>query len=310
VAVVKKIKSRALQVGAKIGIVAPASPVDTLEEINQAVSMLIEQGFPVVCGASAAPNTGDLAGTDMMRQTDLEQFWQDQSIQAIWCLRGGYGSFRLLPHLWYGLIARNPKILVGFSDITALELGIWSQVSLVTFHGPVLTGLKSEFTIKQAMKMVSGGWESTRLDWPADGLKKYIPIHSGKAQGIVLGGNLTTFNSLLGTRFLPHLDGIILFLEDIGEQAYRIDRMLSQLMISGIIDSVSAVLIGQCIPPSNQTEADLVKVFIERLSALSCPVAYGFPFGHVQEQWTVPQGVLAEVDTATGCLTLLESPVV
>lgn len=305
----KKIKSRALLVGTKIGVVAPASPVNTLEQKNQAASVLIDHGYPVVFGATTAPMMGDLAGTDIIRRTDLEQFWQDESIQAVWCLRGGYGSLRLLPHLWYGMIAKNPKIFVGFSDITALELGIWSQVNLVTFHGPVLTSLNSEFSIKQALKIMSGGWESTQLDWPDTSLKKYTPIHSGKAQGIILGGNLTTLNSLIGTRFLPNLDNVILFLEDVGEQAYQIDRMLSQLIISGIMDSVSAILIGQCIPAANQPETELERVFTERFSTLSCPVAYGFPIGHIQEQWTIPQGVSAEVDTANGSLTLLESPV-
>jgi muramoyltetrapeptide carboxypeptidase len=308
---VKKIKGRALQVGAKIGVVAPASSIKSSAELEQATSILIERGYLVELGASATPMIGDLAvrtrAADLIRQADLERFWQDDTIQAIWCLRGGYGSLRILPNLWYGLFAKKPKIIVGFSDITALEMAIWSQVNLVTFHGPVLTCLQSEFTTKQAINVLSGEWGL--LEWPLENLERYIPIHTGKAQGIILGGNLTTINSLMGTRFLPDFDGAILFLEEVGEQAYRIDRMLSQLVISGILDTVAAVIIGQCIPPTDQSEEDLIKVFTERLNVLACPVAYGFPIGHIKEQWTIPQGALAEVDITKGSLVLLENPV-
>jgi muramoyltetrapeptide carboxypeptidase len=306
----KKIKAQTLQPGAKIGVVAPASPVNSQAVIDQAVSGLTDRGYSVILGATAAPIIGDLAGSDLFRQADLEKLWQDDSVQAIWCLRGGYGSLRLLPHLRFELIAETPKILIGFSDITALELGIWSQVDLVTFHGPVLTSMGSEFTGNQAFKILSGVWETQKLDWPNDSLDKFIPIHRGKARGIILGGNLTTLSSLVGTRFLPNLDGVILFLEEVGEQGYRIDRMLSQLIISGLLNTVAAVLVGQCIPSVNQTETDLITIFIERLGELPCPSAYGFPIGHIKEQWTIPQGVVAEVDTTNGNVVLLESTVV
>jgi muramoyltetrapeptide carboxypeptidase len=304
----KKLKSPALQPGGKTGVVAPASPVISLDQINQPVSRLVDLGYLVKLGASVVPMVGDLAGADTFRQTDLEQFWQDDSIQAIWCLRGGYGSIRLLPRLWFGLIAKSPKIFIGFSDITALELGFWSQVNLITFHGPVLTNMNSQFTITQALKILVGGWQFTQLEWPEGSFDKYIPIRNGKAHGIILGGNLTTLTSLMGTRFLPDFDGVILFLEEVDEQAYRIDRMLTQLIISGYIDTVAAILVGQCIPTVNQTETDISRVFTERLSTLRCPSAYGFPIGHIQEQWTIPQGVLVEVDTANGSFILLESP--
>ncbi|HBE79405.1 MAG TPA: LD-carboxypeptidase, partial [Firmicutes bacterium] len=257
------------------------------------------------------PMTGDLAGTDYIRQTDLERFWQDETIQAIWCLRGGYGSLRILPHLWFGLMAKHPKLLIGFSDITALELGIWSQVKLITFHGPVLTAMKSEFAQTQAFATLDGGGQGhlTGLEWPGESITRYTPIRGGRAQGIMLGGNLTTLTSLLGTRFLPDFEGVILFLEEVGEPAYCIDRMLTQLAISGILNMAAAVLVGCCIPTSGETEDALIAVFHERLKALSCPSGYGFPWGHIPEQWTIPQGVLAEVDTGKGTLVWLENPV-
>lgn len=305
----RKLKSHALQPEAKIGVIAPASPLNSCQEIDQAVSYLSVRGYPVVLGVTAVPMMGYLAGSDIIRQADLEDFWQDETIQAIWCLRGGYGSGRLLSGLWYGLIAKKPKILIGFSDITALELGIWSQVNLITFHGPVLTNLNSRFTITNTFKILSGTW-SGPLEWPAGDLASYTPIRSGRACGIMLGGNLSTLCSLIGTRFLPDFDNVILFLEEIGERAYRIDRMLTQLIMSGLLDSVAAVLIGRSIPATTEVETELVEVFKERLSILPCPVAYGFPIGHNREQWTIPQGVTAEVDTEKGCLILLENPVI
>jgi muramoyltetrapeptide carboxypeptidase len=309
----KKLKCQALTAGAKIGVVAPASPVQSAEQIEQAVSRLAAGGYSVTRGVTAVPMTGDLAGTDYIRQTDLERFWQDETIQAIWCLRGGYGSLRLLPHLWFGLMAKHPKLLIGFSDITALELGIWSQVKLITFHGPVLTSMNSEFTQTQAFNnlrgMVQGQGHLTGLEWPGDSLARYIPIRGGRAQGIMLGGNLTTLTSLLGTRFLPDFEGVILFLEEVGEPAYRIDRMLTQLAMSGILNMAAAVLVGCCIPTFDETEDALVAVFREKLRVLSCPSGYGFPWGHIPNQWTIPQGVLAEVDTEKGTLVLLENPV-
>jgi muramoyltetrapeptide carboxypeptidase len=305
---VRKVKGRALGAGSKIGIVAPASPLDSMEEIAKAASKMAQHGYLPVLGATASPMDGKLAGTDIVRRADLESFWQDDSIAAIWCLRGGYGCIRILPQLWYGLFAKKPKILIGFSDITTLEMALWSQTGLVTFHGPVLASLNSEFSISQALGVLSGDWKNRQLEWPLEGPKKYLPIRSGITQGIVLGGNLTSIISLMGTRFLPSFEGVILFLEETGEQAYRVDRMLSQLLISGILHTVAAVLVGRCIPSSHQDEDELVKVFAERLGTLKCPVAYGYPIGHIAEQWTIPQGVMAEVDIDRGSLVLLEKP--
>ncbi len=305
----KKIKGKALQLGNTIGVVAPASPLHSLDDITRATSKLDEFGYSIVLGNTVIPMEGDLAGTDIIRQADLERLWQNDEIRAIWCLRGGYGSIRLLPQLWYGLFGKKPKIMIGFSDITALEMALWSEVRLVTFHGPVLTSLEGEFAINQALGILRGGRNSIELEWPPESRENYIPIYSGKAQGIILGGNLATLTSLMGTRFLPNLDGVILFLEEVGEPSYRIDRMLTQLIISGILSTVTAVVIGRCIPLPDQDENQLVKVFTERLSTLKCPVAYGFPIGHIVNPWTIPQGVMAEVDIDRGSLILLENPV-
>jgi muramoyltetrapeptide carboxypeptidase len=305
---VKKAKGKALQLGDKIGVVAPASPLHSLDEIARTTAKLEEYGYSLVLGETVVPADGDLADSDIIRRADLERLWQDDEIRAIWCLRGGYGSIRLLPQLWYGLFGKKPKILIGFSDITALEMALWSEVRLVTFHGPVLTRLESEFALRQSLEILTGKRKTGKLEWPPEGKKNYFPIHNGKAKGIILGGNLTTIISLMGTRFLPNLEGMILFIEDIGEPAYRIDRMLTQLSISGILSTVAGIIIGRCIPSEHQNENQLTKVFAQRLAGLECPAAYGFPIGHIADQWTIPQGVMAEVDIDAGNLTLLENP--
>lgn len=303
------IKGAALRAGDKIGVVAPGSPVGAGEGLAEIETALIDGGYEVVWGETARVMEGYLAGSDLTRWEDLERTWLDDSIAAIWCLRGGYGSLRLLPKLCFRLFAARPKIVMGFSDITALELGLWSQIKMVTFHGPVLTTLnKSEFSKNQAFLMLTGGFTGI-LDWPETDERHYLPIKPGKARGRILGGNLATIGSLIGTRFFPDLDGIILFLEDTGEAAYRMDRMLTQLILAGVLDSVAAVMVGRCIPVAGEREADLIKVFQERLGEVGCPSGYGFPIGHGREQWTVPQGVMAEVDMVEGRLELVEEEV-
>ncbi len=304
----KKLKSRALNPGSKIGIVAPASPVNSFTVISECIRVLENLGYHTVLGETARPLEGYLAGSDLERRADLERIWADDSIEAIWCLRGGYGSVRLLPDLYLGLIEKNPKILIGFSDITGLELGLWKQARLVTFHGPVLTALKSEFSINHAVRMLSGEAVGKALVWPDENCPGYIVFRPGRACAPLLGGNLALISSLLGTSYSPNFDGCILFLEETGEPAYRIDRMLTQLLASGALESVSGIIIGRCNPIEGKTEDDLIKVFAERLSQLECPAAYGFPIGHVPEQWTLPQGIKVEVDLGSGELALVESP--
>lgn len=304
------IKAPALKPGAEIGIVAPGSPVDSREILAVVEATLRYRGYETGWGETTRPMAGYLAGNDLTRRTDLERMWLDDSIGAIWCLRGGYGSIRLLARLQFKLLADRPKLLIGFSDITALEFGLWARLNLVTFHGPVLTALpESEFTANQAFGILSGRLSGI-LDWPETVERLYVPIQPGKVRGRILGGNLATICSLIGTGFCPVLDGVILFLEETGEAAYRIDRMLTQLILTGIADGVAAVMVGRCIPIPGQCEQDLIRVFVERLAELSCPAGYGFPIGHGKEQWTIPQGVMAEVDTRLGVLVLVEGAVV
>ena len=305
------IKAPVLKKGDSIGVVAPGSPARSMEILAETEKELRYQGYKVVWGETARVGDGYLAGSDLERRADLERLWLDDSIAAIWCLRGGYGSIRLLRRLCFRLLSLRPKIFIGFSDVTALEWGLWSQIKLMTFHGPVLTTLpESEFSKSMVFRMINGEWAGGVLEWPETEDHRYHPIKPGEARGRILGGNLATITSLIGTRFFPPLDGMILFLEETGEAAYRIDRMLTQLILSGVLEGVAAVLVGRCIPAVGEDEAEIISVFRERLGELACPSGYGFPIGHGKEQWTLPQGVTAEADLEAGSLRLLEAGVV
>jgi muramoyltetrapeptide carboxypeptidase len=304
-----KIKPQPLAPGARIGVVAPASPVEKPEAAERAMAELLAAGYQVEAGTTVRWRPGYLAGSDLERRSDLERLWADPAVAAIWCLRGGYGTLRLLPKLYYSLFAKFPKPLIGFSDITGLELALWSQIKLVTFHGPVLTTLgQNTFSAAQALRMLSGTAETAPLPWPPQEERLFVPIRTGRAMGPLLGGNLATLLALLGTRFLPNFDNAVVFVEETGEAPYRIDRMLTQLLLSGVWDNAAAVLVGRSLPPEQGKEAELIAVFAERLAQLDCPAAYGYPIGHAAHQWTLPQGIRAEVDTGCGEVCLLESP--
>ncbi len=303
-----KIKANPLPPGGTVGVTAPAGPLRSEAALELALGPLREAGFRIKLGKADRPEGGETAGSDLERLEDLERIWLDPEVDAVWCLQGDYGSLRLLPKLYYGLLAKSPKLLIGFGDITALELGLWSQTKLVSFHGPALNILaESDFSREQALAMLTGALEPGPLIWPVSD-RLYLPIRPGSARGTLLGGNLATLASLAGTRFLPALDGAVVFLEEAGEAAYRIDRWLTQLLISGLLDEAAAVLIGRSVPIPEERETELVGVYSERLAALSCPSAYGFPIGHLREQWTVPQGITVGVDTAAGEICILERP--
>lgn len=302
----KKLKSRPILPGSNIGVVAPGSPVHSETELEKALRHLTQRGYTLTLGETATPRPGYLAGADAVRQQDLEKMWLDENVAAIWSLRGGYGTLRLLDRLNYHSIFEIPKVLIGFSDITALELALWAELKLVTFHGPVLTHLESEFSQKAAWEMISGGIQPGDIIGPCVGQPSVIS-RGGSVEGILLGGNLTTICSMIGSGYLPEFKGTIMFLEEVGESAYRIDRMLTQLELNGAFNGINALIIGQCVPVEGETENDLLRVFEEKLRNLPCPVAYGFPIGHLLEQWTVPQGIRSEVDLDRGEIVVLES---
>ncbi len=289
-----------LKKGDRIGAVAPASPFDT-DRFLSGVQVLNAMGFEVVWQEGLFGREGYLAGADENRLAMLHAFFIDPEIAAVWCARGGYGSMRLLTHLDLHLMGSRPKPFIGSSDITALLNFLWQQCGIPAFHGPMIAALgdADEKTIRFLASALTG---SKPLSIQAENPETIVP---GAATGPVAGGNLSTLSHLLGTPFFPDLSGAIVFLEDIGEKPYRIDRMLTQLLYSGRLDRVAGICLGTF---SNCGDIAAVNSTIrERLQSMTVPVVSGFPAGHGMPCLTLPLGVEATLDGDNGRLCYTDS---
>jgi len=294
------IKPAALRGGDTIGIAAPSSPFDE-ESFHQGVQILESMGFRVRVSDEIFKREGYLAGSDPERAQLLMDLFEDPSVRAVFCARGGFGSMKVLPLLDFETIRKNPKILVGFSDITALSLAIYQCCQTVSLHGPLVTTLKkgSRTTLEGLKSAVSAAGPAV--------LRPSRPrvLQPGQASGPVLGGNLTTLTHLMGTPYEPSFDGALLFLEDRGEPPYRIDRMLSQLTLAGRLDTVSGILLGtfeDCGPPDK-----VYDVVTNAFSRKDLPILGGFDFGHGSENVAFPIGPEATLDTDERSLRFRES---
>ena len=294
------IKAPRLKANHTVGIIAPASPVSQ-PEILEGLKLLESFPLKIRLGGHLFDHLNYLAGPDHDRVSDLHQMFSDPSIEAIFCARGGYGSARLLNNIDFDLIRKNPKIIVGFSDLTALFIAIYKQCGLITIHGPTLSELTKNKNWPNLSRLI------TTYHRPKIFLKQGRIINKGKARGTLLGGNLSTICSLLDTPFLPSFDGVILFLEEKGESPYRLDRMLTQLLLSGRLDRLSALIIGQIVDCG---EKEIINgVLQERLDSLSIPVVTGLPVGHENENISLPLGLPAGLDTERMVLEIEESAV-
>jgi muramoyltetrapeptide carboxypeptidase len=262
---------------------------------------------------------GYLAGTDEERLTDLNDALRDSSIDAIWCIRGGYGSLRLLDQVDYAAMAERPKALIGFSDATALLNAIHRLTGVVTFHGPVARASLTAFSrlhLDRVLTTAEPAGRLGRIPLPPDVLvpqdNRIVSLSGGVAEGPLAGGNLTLLQCLIGTPYFPELAGAILFLEDVGEDLYRVDRMLAHLRLIGALRRLAGVLVGR-FTDLRRSGGDGALGFDEVLAGylepLGIPVAYGFPVGHIEAQWTLPLGVRARLDADRGEVELLEPAV-
>jgi muramoyltetrapeptide carboxypeptidase len=293
-------KGPRLQPNGTVGVIAPASPVDR-SEIAQGLKLLESFPLRIRLGTHLFDRSNYLAGSDPDRMSDLRLMFSDPDIGAIFCARGGFGSARLLSKIDFELIRENPKIIVGFSDLTALLLAIYEKSGLIPIHGPTVSDLPKNNNWCNLSKLI------TTSHRPRISLKHGRVIRNGRARGVLLGGNLSTICSLLDTPFLPSLEGVILFLEEKGESPYKVDRMVTQLLLSGRLERVAAVLIGQI---EDCGEKSLIYDLLEeRLGALTIPVVTGLPVGHGSENRALPLGIPASVDTERMILTVEESAV-
>lgn len=312
----KLIKPARIKPGATISLIAPASP-PAPEKFEKTFENLELLGFKMKLGASVYAKNGHLAGSDAERLADLHQAFSDPETDAIWCVRGGYGCTRLLDAVDYDLIRRHPKPFIGYSDVTALHLAIHGKTGLVTFHGPVgasdfpedtLHYFRSTLMEPEAPLLIAAPKPEAVLDGEA-----FMPfvIHPGIAKGVLTGGNLALLSAMTGTAFLPSFKNKLVFIEDIGEQPYRIDRMLTQLLMGTDLKQAAGIVLGvfnDCQPKSDAS-LSLRETLQDRLGGLGIPVQYGIPFGHITHMATLPYGILAELDTNTQTLRLLEKAV-
>ena len=315
------LKPRRLVPGQTIGVAAPASPPNDPEVVRFGIEIVESLGFKVKPAPHLFARSGYLAGDDATRAQDLNGLFADEEVDGIFCLRGGYGAARLLPMLDYEAIRANPKVILGYSDITSLLLAIYKRSGVVTFHGPIATQSYSPYTLVEIKKVLFQPEAPVLLGAPppfdrgegrVEKLNRITPLFPGKAQGRLLGGNLSLVTNLIGTPYLPDLAGAIVFLEDVSEPVYSIDRMLTQLWLSGNLRNAAGMVFGKFteIPGSEYAhDRILEEVLAERARELRIPAAMGLMIGHVEDQTTLPLGGLAEFDAETGRLTLLETAV-
>ncbi|PSR00542.1 MAG: LD-carboxypeptidase [Bacteroidetes bacterium QS_9_68_14] len=301
-----------LRPGATIGLIAPASDARDPDALRRGVAYLEEQGYEIVRGRSTYEPVGYLSGTDDARLGELNYFLRSDDVQALFCVRGGYGSLRLLPRLDYDAARAKPKLLAGYSDITALHMALFQRAGW-----PGVSGLmvESDFaghdehdqqpdpaTERLFWNLVEGATPAPLLGPQGETLRAE---QRGTAEGVLLGGNLSMLAKLVGTPYLPPMDGAILFVEEIGEAPYRIDGLLAQLRLAGILEKLSGLVYGQFTgtDPSPPTRP-LGDVLGEYADVVSGPVASGLVYGHVDEKSALPVGVRARLDVTDDEATL------
>lgn len=307
---------RRLSPGDTVGLVAPASATFQSVDVAIARESLEGLGLKVKVGEHVLSRHGYLSGTDKDRAADINRFFADGSVRAVLPIRGGWGSSRVLPHLDFDVIRRNPKVVLGYSDITALHLAIHAKTGLVTFHGPNGLGRWDAWSVDYLKRVLIDG-EAVTFENPkafsdrnalAQTENRVQTITPGTARGRLIGGNLTVMTSILGSTYVPSTDGAVLFLEDVGEDLYRIDRMFTQLKLAGILDRIRGFVFGTCAecgPGEGFGSLTLEEIFADHIRPLRVPAWFGAMIGHQTPQWTVPIGADAEIDATAGTIRLL-----
>ncbi len=312
-----KLKPRALKPGDTIGVVAPGSAVNSPDDYLLAEELADYLELKIRYASNVRKGSGYKTRTIAERVDDLHEVFSDKSLSGVFCLRGGYGTGQLLDYIAYGIIKKNPKVFLGYSDITALHLAINKFTGLVTFHGPVMLSSFSELTADSLKKAIFSNKPIGKIANPLDRNPVRVKhpvrtINSGKAKGELTGGNLSLIISLMGTKYEINTKNKILFIEDVGEPPYRIDRMLTQLKTAGKLQKAAGVVFGKCedcTPGSSASTWDLSlgEVLDNIFRDIKIPVFYGLTFGHTADQFTLPLSVQAELDADEHTLNISES---
>lgn len=304
-------KAKRLKAGDTIGMIAPASPSEC-SKVEKAVKYLENMGYKVKTGESVYSSRGYLAGSDELRAQDINSMFADNEVDAVFCLKGGYGSQRLLDMVDFELIRNNPKIFMGFSDITALLNAIYQQCGLITFHGPMGgdfaggLGKPTKSAMKRALESTDPIGELPNPEIPG-------VLCEGKAKGVLVGGNLSIVAASLGTPYEIDTADKILLLEDVFEEPYSIDRMLTQLRLAGKLRDAAGIILGDwgnTVPEEPEKSLTLDEVFDDIFKDIGKPVLTGYKIGHCKPNLTVPIGAEAVVDTCSRSVYILESAVI
>ncbi len=309
-----------LRAGDTVGLIAPGTFSDDLAEVEAIKAAISAMGLVPKAGANLTTRNGYLAGNDRQRASDINAMYADKEVRAVFAVHGGWGSARLLPFIDWNVIRANPKLLIGFSDVTALHLAFAARAGFPTIHGPNAANSWQGYSWTSLWNLAFAASTPT-LSNPAPGeidpllLERWrtSTIRPGKAVGRLLGGNLSVLAALVGTPWLPDFTGSILFLEDTGEAEYRIDRMLTQLGQAGILRKCAGIIFGQCTRCTtgiaDYSGFTIPQLLFQHFGSLGVPAFHGANIGHVGNQFSVPVGVRAEIDAGTGTIRILEPAV-
>jgi len=312
------VRPKRLKPGDRVGLVAPASA--NFRSLDIEIAQDVARAFSLEprLGAHVRDRHGYLAGRDEDRAADVNACFADPSLSGVFAIRGGWGCARILPYLDWQAIRRNPKVVAGYSDVTGLHCGLLARTGLVTFHAPTALSDWPPFSVDLFRRVVFEGEAVTMANPPGNEERlvqrdnRIRTITPGRARGRLLGGNLTVLTALLGSPYVPALEGAILFLEDVNEEIYRVDRMLTQLRLAGLLGRVRGFVFGscsECEPGEGYASLTLEEVLDEHVKPLGIPAYEGAMIGHQDQQFTVPVGALVELDAAAGTIQMLEPAV-
>jgi len=305
-------KPRKLRRGELIGIISPASKPTDNKLIENGVSYIEGMGYKTILGNNVGKVRGYLAGTDVERVEDIHQMFGDKKVKAIFCLRGGYGAFRLLDKIDYNLIQKNPKIFIGFSEITALQMAFLHRANLITFAGPmVVSNFSNEissYTEENFWGTITSASKPRRIQIIAN--QQFSKNNVDEASGQLIGGNLSVFSALIGTGYLPELKNKILFLEEIDEPPYKVDRMFNQLKLNSMFKKLKGIILGSfsgCIEQDkNKKSLTLEEVWNDYFDTIKIPVIHSFPHGHIKDMVTFPLGIKMKMNVKKGFVEIME----
>lgn len=289
---------------ARVALVAPSGPLKLPIDLDRAIENAEKLGWQPIVGTHAKSRHTYFAGTDEERLADFNEALRDDSIDGVWCLRGGYGAMRLLQNVDYDALRRRPKPVIGYSDISALHCAIGAQAGIATIHAPTARGKLSAFS-ERSLRAAA-----TRTADPCGIASDARTLVSGRGSGRLVGGNLALLCALHGTPFQPNYDRSILVLEDVNEAPYRIERMLLQLRLSGDLQSCAAIAFGTFTNTGEKDDSlggtrSLADVLEEAATAIDVPTISGIPLGHISDQWSIPLGMNAELDADAQRLTVI-----